>query len=387
MVPLLVVLLGIVACAEGRGPAVMVTDSAGVRLTVTDDEELIFAELDPAPTLSLGGASAVGPTQFSRIQNIHVDSRGQLWVADGQSAELRLFHADGSHWKTRGGRGEGPGEFLRIRLLGAMAGDTVLVGDPGTERLTSFDPEGELLHTGLLPSSDRPAPVPLAAFPDGSVLGQVPRILSASSLVPGQVLTDSVELVRVRAGSDSARSYGAASGPLWLWTGRSQAPIPFTVGASLVVVEEAVHVVSGPDFRIRVFEDGRLVESYGVARPLRAIADRDLAAYRRFVDEYVPEPQRPDYLAGLRHERRPETLPAYDRLLAAPDGHVWAQVYESELSASHRWDVFDRSRTLVGSVRVPPGLYPHAVTEAALVGVWRDELGVEHVRVHALTPG
>lgn len=381
---LLACLLGCAACDEPPAPALEVTDSAGVTLTVASDDALVYAALDSAPALSIGGASAEGATQFFRIQNIKVDRRGRLWVADGQSGELRLFDAAGSHWKTRGGRGEGPGEFLQIRLLGATAGDTVLVGDRGTDRVTVFDPEGELVRSQILPSSDRPAPLPFDVFGDGSVLGQVPRVLSASSLEPGRVLTDSVELVRVRAGSDSVSPYAAASGPLWLWTGRTLVPIPFTINASFVVVGEAVHVASGPDFRIRVFQGGRVVASYGVDRPRRAVTAPDLEAYRAFVDEYVPEPRRPENLAALDHDRRPGVLPAYDRLLAAPEGHVWAQVYESDLSAAHRWDVFDGSRAFVGGVHVPAGFYPHAVAGGALVGVWRDGMGVEHVRSYRL---
>ncbi len=104
------------------GLQVMVTDSSGVRITITEGAERTFAEVDPQPIVSLGGADAEGPAQFFDIRGIHVDSRGYLWVADGGSAEVRIFRSDGSHWKTVGGRGEGPGEFRRIRILGAVPG-------------------------------------------------------------------------------------------------------------------------------------------------------------------------------------------------------------------------------------------------------------------------
>jgi len=145
------------AC-EGRPvPIATVTDSAGVRMTITADVPMVFAELATIQSVSIGGADASGPTQFFRIQGVYVDLDERLWVADGQSGELRIFEADGTHWKTTGGRGEGPGEFVQIRFLGATAADSVLLGDSGADRITVFDPEGEFVRTERPPSSDRPA--------------------------------------------------------------------------------------------------------------------------------------------------------------------------------------------------------------------------------------
>jgi len=374
------------ACGGEPAPRVTVRDSAGVHLTVTRDTSTAYARLDSVPRLSIGGPDATGPAQLFRIQGIYVDGAHRVWVADGQSGELRIFGADGSPWKIRGGHGEGPGEFLQIRLLGAGKGDSVLVGDGGTDRITVFDPAGELSRTWRLPSSDRPAPRPFDVFPDGSILGQLPRILSAAALQPGQVLADSVELVRVDPDSMSVTPWGTAPGPLWLWTGRSQVPLPFTVNASFDVVGSAVHLVSGPDFRVRVLEDGHLLESYGVRREARAVEASDIDAYRAFVDEYIPEAMRRDYLAALDNEHRPGLLPGYDRVLAAADGHVWAQVYEADLGSAHEWDVFDHQGRFAGRVPIQARFYPMVVTADEVVGVWRDPVGVEYVRAYRFTP-
>jgi hypothetical protein len=375
-------LVGLVACGHEPASRITVTDSAGVRVTVTLDTVATFAALDSIPMVSVGGPNATGASQFSGIQGIHVDKARRIWVADGQAAELRIFDANGAHWKTRGGQGEGPGEFLYIRLLGAARGDSVLIGDSGTDRITVFDPEGEFVRTYRLPGSN---PRPFKVFQDGSVLGVLPRIVAAASVQPGQVLRDSLQLARVGLDSTFLEPYGTAMGPLWLWTGRNQLPLPFTVNASFDVVGSAVHLVSGPDFRIRILEGGRLLESYGVQRQARTVGASDVEAYRVFVEEYIPEQMRPDYLSALDNENRPSLLPAYDRVLAAADGHVWAQVYESDIAAPHEWDVFDTQRRFVGRVHVAAGFYPMAITTDALVGVWRDAMGVEYVRAYRVT--
>ncbi|MGD2155049.1 MAG: 6-bladed beta-propeller [Gemmatimonadales bacterium] len=374
--------VGLAACRGERQGGVTVTDSAGVRITVSADSARSFAEVEPQPVLSLGGPDAAGPTQFHRIQNVEVGPSGRLWVVDGGSAEVRIFAPDGSHWKTIGGRGEGPGEFTRIRLLGSFGGDSVAVWDDANARLTVFDSAGELARTASVASGDALAPRAFDVFGDGSVLAQVPRQLSADSLVPGRLLADTVRLVRIDLDSATAEPLVQVRGPVWVWTGRGLIPIPFTINAGFDLYDESVHIVAGPEFRVRVFEGGRLSEVYGVARDPRAVTEEDVTAYRAFVDEFIPESQRPDYLSVLDSEYRPRVLPAYSRFLLSADGNVWAQVYSADFLASATWDVYGPGREWLGQVGTPEGFAVTTVTGDKLVGVWRDDSGVEYVRVY-----
>ena len=74
---------GVVSCERIQTPGVTVTDSAGVRITLTRPSEVVFAVVDPSPILSLGGRDASGATQFFRVQNVRLDRSERLWVADG----------------------------------------------------------------------------------------------------------------------------------------------------------------------------------------------------------------------------------------------------------------------------------------------------------------
>ncbi len=383
----IVVAVGLAGCEAVSTPAVTATDSAGILLTISPDINATFAQIDPRPVLSLGGPDALGPTQFHRIQHIHIDPQGRLWVADGQSGELRIFQPGGAHWKTQGGRGEGPGEFSRIRLLGSFRGDSVAVWDDANGRLAVFDGQGEFVRTERAPRSDDPLLRAFDVFDDGSVLGQAPSVLMAASLEAGQILGDSVRLVRADLKKSTQRPQGAALGPLWFWTGRRQIPIPFTINSSFDLYDESVHLVSGSAFRVRVFEGGRLSEIYGVDRDVRKVSGADIAVYGDFIEEFIPESQQDDYLAALAHPRRPTVLPAYSRLLSASDGHVWAQIYSADILAPATWDVFNGARRWVGQVQTPEGFMVMSITEDNVAGVWRDDLGVEHVRVYRIRPG
>ncbi len=377
--------LGFAACQGELQRAV--TDSAGVRITISPDSPRTFAEVDSQPVLSLGGPDATGPSQFYRIQHVQVGPSGTLWVADGQSGEVRIFRPDGSHSKTIGGRREGPGEFMRIRLLGSFRGDSVAAWDDANVRLTVFDAEGEFARTARVPSSGDPLPRASDVFSDGSILAQIPRVLSAGSLEPGQLLSDTVRLVRIDLDNATEEPQGQAPGPVWLWTGHSQVPIPFTINASFDIYHESVHLAAGPDFRIRVFEEGRLSEVYGVARDAWEVTQDDVMAYKEFTEEFIPEPQQRDYLSALGNASRPTVLPAYSRVVVSADGKVWAQIYPPDFLAPGTWDVYSPEREWLGQVYTPGGFMMTSVTSDQLVGVWRDDLGVEHVRVYRIRPG
>lgn len=108
-----------------------------------------------------------------------------------------------------------------------------------------------------------------------------------------------------------------------------------------------------------------------------------IETYTEFYTRAIADPeQRREYLSGLDQPSRPEVLPAYDQIVVSGDGNVWARVYWPDLLAAATWDVFAPSREWLGQVRTPEGFWVSAIAGGKLVGVWRDTLGVEYVRVY-----
>jgi hypothetical protein len=378
--PLRALLTALAACGGERPPTVTVTDSAGVRLTVSADGPRVFAEVDTPAVLSLGGADVAGPAQFSNVQGVHLDPGGNVWVVDGQSAEVRLFHADGSPWKTVGRRGEGPGEFLRPRMLGSFRGDSVAIWDDGNGRLTVLDGDGDVGRMTTVRTGDDLPPKAFRVFDDGTLLARVQRVIPAGALEPGTLLPDTAIFVRVDVTDMGTVPQGGAPGPKWLWTGHSQIPIPFTENPGFDVVGKELHVVSGPDFRIRVFAGGRLREIYGTTRPPLPVTSKEEQAYTDVTTSYWGDaPQAREYLSVLHRPGRPQLLPGYRQVLAADDGNVWAALYASDGS-----DVYGPDRVWRGRVATPAGFVATHITGSRMAGVWRDDLGVEYVRVYRI---
>jgi len=94
-----------------------------------------------------GDAEADAAYLFGAVMGAVRLSDGTVVVADMQAAALRMFAPDGTHLRTVGGRGQGPGEFVGIQGLRILPGDSIFVLDRGT-RWSLFEPGGTFVTSG-----------------------------------------------------------------------------------------------------------------------------------------------------------------------------------------------------------------------------------------------
>lgn len=79
---------------------------------------------------------------FGHVAGIAIDERGVIWVADGQSAEVRRFSSDGRFLGMVGRKGEGPGEFGGISGIKRMPDGRMVVWDAHQGRFSFFADDG-----------------------------------------------------------------------------------------------------------------------------------------------------------------------------------------------------------------------------------------------------
>ncbi len=108
--------------------------------------------LEAVPVLSATETLRVGSVEdpdlgFSQVSGVDVDRDGNLFVAEGLEREIRVYAPDGTFLRRIGRKGEGPGEFQFLRLMGVI-GDTVWVVDNRLQRTTLFRRDGTILSTG-----------------------------------------------------------------------------------------------------------------------------------------------------------------------------------------------------------------------------------------------
>lgn len=145
------------ACSEGGGDAVVVSDSAGIRLVsnFADDQSLNWTFTE---SFSLGGQNE-GPEAFYSVRRTSVgtDAAGNIYVLDADAHRVVMFDSSGEFVREMGREGEGPGELAWPFGLSVKPDGTVLVDDIGKGILVEFAPDGSPSNTDekVLPGSRR----------------------------------------------------------------------------------------------------------------------------------------------------------------------------------------------------------------------------------------
>lgn len=121
----------------------------------------------PVVTLSLDTANAViiesseAATLYGVVDATVLDD-GTIVVGNSGNTEVLLFSSSGSHPRSFGRSGNGPGEFSALDGVFSHIGDSIAVSDGFLRRLSIFDSDGNLGRTvNLAQLADFPSVVGL----------------------------------------------------------------------------------------------------------------------------------------------------------------------------------------------------------------------------------
>jgi hypothetical protein len=146
--------------------------------------------------------------------------------------------------------------------------------------------------------------------------------------------------------------------------------IPFSSMPAAAVRRNGAFITEGTLPEIKEYDvEGRLRRIIRIDEPLRRITDTDIQGYV----EVTGKPMNPDIPI-------PDMMPTFESLLVDDEGWLWAKVYEWDPTQPSAWVVFDPSGRARGSIETPAGLRVHQIDSDFILGVWTDELDVEHVR-------
>lgn len=141
-------LVKLTACGGDRGADIRLEttiDTVGGVVQVQHAGAAPEWRLEPVLEIGEGGGltEAPSPAEFGRIARVISDLDGRVYVAEQMPPEIRVFGPDGSHVRTLGRKGAGPGEFGGLHGMAWLAEDTMLVADYGNARLARMTVEGE----------------------------------------------------------------------------------------------------------------------------------------------------------------------------------------------------------------------------------------------------
>lgn len=388
-------LLVLTACSEiseRREDGATRRDSAGIVVVenvAAEWPERGAWQVGPDPLLSLGTPEGKPAEQFAGVADAARLSDGTIVVADGGSSEVRYFDAGGTHLATVGGAGQGPGEFGTIERIATTPGDTVWVYDYALRRFTVLDGRGALERTVSL---ERPPPALGFAgrFADGTLLmAQFWGVSQTAEALREGLRRDPAALVRFAPDGAQLDTVGRFPGRevhLALEGERMVMGSPlFGRTLSRAVAGDRLWVGDQESFQIGGYDpDGTpalVVRLFGV--DLSITQDHLAAALDSRLDDVRPE-RRPGMRAFLLEAERPTSRPAYGEFRVDGGGRLWVAAFEAAGATPRTWYVFSRDGRWLGRVGMPAGFRLLQVGDGWVLGVARDEVDVEYVRLHPL---
>lgn len=268
-------------------------------------------------------------------------------------------------------------------------GDSIAVFDASTARVSVFDGDGRYGRSLGLDGGGALLE-PIGVFDDGSVVFGVESVSAGTG-----VWRDTAIGLRVLADGSRVDTLGRWPTEEKYAATHNGRPVlgirPFGRRTWAAAGPRTLHVATGEAFRIAGFTpDGRLRRVVRAPIRGRRLTDADTDRYER---------ERLDRIRGSRafpvvgavfesgQVPYPDRLPPHGRILVEESGGLWVQQGLRPGERTSRWFVFAPDGRWSGEVMAPEGSELLQVATDWVLGVHRDELGVETVRLYRLERG
>lgn len=391
----LLVLLTYAACGGGPegGPHTEVADSAGVRVVVNgwpDVEGIPTWEVAAGPEVEVGTLEGAPEYQLFQVSGATVLPDGTLVIANRGTHDLRFFDAQGGFLCSAGSQGDGPGEFQSLELVGRFGGDSLLTFDFQQRRASVFGRDCAFVRSFRIGEGpDMRSPRPAGVLSSGVIVVRQGAIYMAGEATTGADRTP-VRLFLAGPGGAVNDSLGAFPGAESFVLAEERMmlarPLTFGRGLSVSVAGETVAVGNNDAFSVRVYDaDGSLLHVVRQRRDPISVEAEDFARQRESLLAEIEDPgwrRRTEEM--LEQMPRHETFPAYASIEVDQTGRLWIEEYRRPGDEQPVWQVFDQEGVLVARVRTPVGLRILDIGRDYVLGVARDDLDVERVRLYRL---
>jgi hypothetical protein len=363
---------------------------SGIPLTEVSTQEREW-RVDATPSLSIEGGGPGGVEgDLYDVRGIALLSDGSFAVADGLHRVL-VFDGNGGHIRTLGREGSGPGEFGSIQAIQAL-GDTLVVFDfDNNRRVSYFAGDGSFVRS----TGARAVPLPmyLAVLSDGTLVGT--RIYAEPTSMGGRAFSSSegvwwgrgeIELLLFGTDGRIVESLGAFPGPQTMFVpglgfieaGRLGGPLRRTMVAA---AGASIYLSTGDDSLWRLGGPGE-------SQDATWRSDRSTARLTpRHLVEFFAETELADYVDWRSvnwNIPADMTTPLITDLQVARDGTIWLEEGQEDGDEGRVWRVLSPAGAPIATVAMPDGFRPVVIESDRVLGVWRDELGVEQVELRGL---
>jgi hypothetical protein len=388
----------VLACDRGmaRDGAATVRDSAGITIVENTGAEGALAAwtVEAAPVVEIGVADGAATDQLYGVTGARRTPDGSLIVANGGTLEVRVYDPAGAFVRSWGRGGEGPGEFRSLDGV-SLIGDTIYAFDLDLRRANTFTSAGEHIATirfaeqGVIPLGP-PIVMSDRTFVVAWMVGDPFTLFDRGEANVGQVVRTQAMLVRYAptgAVLDTIGSFPGFEEALVSRQGRlSSTRAPFAHAFSFDARNDELFVGTQDRFEVAVLSPaGAVIRLIRAPTPDLTITPARLDTLKRQVRRNFPAPEVAAAIAQRIDETpRPDHAPAYGRLLVDAAGNLWISEYSFVPITPLAWRVFDHAGNELARASLPERFQVFEIGTDYVLGVWRDELDVEQVRMHRL---
>jgi len=354
-----------------------VLDSAGI-VVVANPPDGLWSESSGwkvREEMRIGSLSGDPAYQFGRVGSIAVGSAGQFVVVDRQAPSVRVFDADGTHVRTVGRKGGGPGEFAGPAHAEFGPHGHLWVPDPQNARLSVIDTTGAFVTEHRMPGGFFMTPWPGGFDLAGGFYLPVPLNRDGEfglAIVRHDLELNPLDTLPRIENPNPPRRWElvnpdgdgrlVASVPFWPGLTRTRAPQGTQWG--LMTGDYTLFEVGVTGDTLRVIQAD--FEPFPVTDTDREEA---LEGLSWFTDE------------GGRVDTSliPDTKPAAWSLFVDETGRIWVNRM-TDRPRGQDFDVFDSTGQLLGGVELPVPIHRmQRVVGDYIYGVTQDELGVPYI--------
>ena len=390
------------------------TDSAGVPITTARAPLWGPGEgwtVSDEPLVRIGALAGAPEQQLNGVVGTVRLSGGDIVIGEWTTGELRRYGGDGNLVWRAAGEGEGPGEHAFLAFVGRLPGDSLVTFDQSLLRAQVFAPGGEAVRTMRVEW-------PGSGFGPGDVIGISERHLvltfadqRGEAPPPGVARWPGIAIMALSLDDGSMRTLMDVPGRevyMFREGGRVGNYIyRFGKGPRYTVSGGRLALADTERFSVRSIALDDLSATWLLRReePAREVTSEDVEAVVEVSISMIRgvEGMPAGAIEGLSrsmHESpTASTLPALQSLHFDAAGNLWVEPYSLPGTDLPPFQVYSPEGAWLGTIAMPPGLSLEPpsglqlgiglkagfeIGDDYILGVWRDELDVEYVRMYAL---
>jgi len=363
------------------------TDSAGITIVHSTRPSWPEAggwQLAEEPLLRIGEVEGAAEYLFARVAGTRMIGDSVLLVADGGSNELRFFDLSGRFLYSVGRSGEGPGEFEYLVSLPDCYRDSIVAAEL-RDRMSIFTNTGEFVRVIQVYGSPRQQ---LSAY-HFACGGEGLTVVNGW----GNAMTDPelgfsrsfshVYIGSLHEGAQIDLGEFVAS-ERWGHENGS-GPHPFGRQTVFAVDEGKIYVGTSESHEIMVYGPNgalqRLIRWEGDDLTLNSDVANE---YFEWEIERAPRGLQVSWRRQYAEMTLPGTRPAYSELMIDAVSNLWVREFNPIRDTAQRWLVFNPDGVWVGRITFPLRYKVTAILGDRVIGVERDDLGVERVVVYRI---